>query len=59
VVLRRFLVNDEVRKSMTVKIKPSIQREARHTAIELGKTLGRWNEDAIEEKIKREQGKVK
>jgi len=52
-------VNDEVRKSMTVKIKPSIQREARHTAIELGKTLGRWNEDAIEEKIKREQGKVK
>jgi len=32
-------------------MKPSILRKARHEAIEDGKTVGRWIEDAIEEKI--------
>ncbi len=48
-------MNNEVRKSMTVKIKPSVQREARHAAIESEKRLGEWLEAAIEEKIEREQ----
>ncbi len=52
-------MNDEVRKSMTVKIKPSVQREARHAAIESEKRLGEWLEEAIKEKIEREQKKVK
>jgi len=52
-------MDDEVRKSITIKIKLSIQREARHAAIESGKRLGQWMEEAIEEKIAREQMKVK
>ena len=46
-------MNDEVRESRSIKIKPSIVRKARHEAIDQGKTLGRWIEDAIEEKITR------
>ena len=52
-------MDDEVRKSITIKIKLSIQREARHAVIESGKRLGQWMEEAIEEKIAREQMKVK
>ena len=52
-------MDDEVRKSITIKIKLSIQREARHAAIESGKRLGQWMEEAIEEKIAREQMNVK
>jgi len=48
---------NEVRKSLTVKIKPSIQRAARHAAIESEKKLGQWIEEAIEEKIEREKPK--
>jgi len=33
----------------------SIVRKARLKAIEQGKTLGRWLEDAIEEKIERKE----
>lgn len=52
-------MNGEARKSLTIKIRPSIQREARHAAIESGKRLGQWVEEAIEEKIEREKEKVK
>lgn len=44
-------MNDEVRKSMTIKVKLSIQREARHAAIESGKRLGQWMEEAIQKKV--------
>jgi len=51
--------SNEAREPRSIKIKPSILRKARQEAIEQGKTLGRWLEDAIEEKIEREQEKVK
>ena len=47
-------MNDEIRKSRTIKIKPSILRKAHITAIESQKRLGQWIEEAIEEKIVRE-----
>jgi len=43
-------MNDEIRKSRTIKIKPSILRKAHITAIESQKRLGEWIEEAIEEK---------
>ena len=52
-------MNDEARKSKSIKMKPSVVRMAHQKAKEAGKTLGRWIEDAIEEKIEREQGKLK
>jgi len=48
-------MNEETRQSKSIKMKPSVVREAHLNAIEVGKTLGRWIEDAIREKIKREQ----
>ena len=39
-------MNDEVRQSRSIKMKPSIVRKAHLKAIEQGKTLGRWIEDA-------------
>lgn len=39
-------MNNEVRVSRGIKMKPSILRKAHHQAIEEGKTLGRWIEDA-------------
>ena len=47
-------MNDEIRKSRTIKIKPSILRKAHITAIESQKRLGQWLEEAIEEKVARE-----
>ena len=52
-------MNDEVRKSKSIKMRPSVVRKAHHEAIEEGKSLGRWIEDAIEEKIEREKEKAK
>jgi len=56
-------MNEEVRESKSIKMKPSIVRKAHHVAIEEGKALGKWIEDAIEdvikEKIEREEKKVK
>ena len=46
---------DEVRESRSIKMKRSVVREAHRKAIESGETLGRWIEDAIKEKIKREE----
>ena len=48
-------MNEEVRESKSIKMKPSIVRRAHLKAIEEGKTLGRWVEDAIEEKIERDK----
>lgn len=47
-------MNDEVRESKSIKIKPSIVRKARFKAFEQVKMLGKWVEDAIGEKIERE-----
>jgi len=49
--------DEETRESRSIKIKPSILRNAHHTAIEEGKSLGQWIEEAIEEKVERERGK--
>lgn len=52
-------MGEEIRESRAIKIKPSVLRKARHYAIDLKKTLGKWLEEAIEEKIRREEKKVK
>ena len=52
-------MNNEVRESKSIKMKPSIVRKAHIKAVEQGKTLGRWVEDAIEEKLDREEKKLK
>ena len=59
VLLQSPKMNEEARVSKTIKMKASIVRKAHHKAIEEGKSLGRWVEDAIEEKIEREEDKVK
>ena len=51
------LMNEEARESRSIKIKPSILRKAHHVAIEDGKSLGWWIENAIEEKLAREARK--
>ena len=52
-------MNDEVRQSKSVKMKPSIVRKAHRNAVKAGKTLGRWIEDTIKEKIEREETREK
>ena len=52
-------MNDEVRETAHIKMKPSIVRKAHQKAKEEGKTLGRWLEDVIEEKVEREEKKLK
>jgi len=51
-------MNDEVRESKSIKMKPSVVHRAHQKAKEEGKTLGRWIEEAIEEKLEREQKNV-
>ena len=48
-------MNDEVRETAHIKMRPSIVRLAHQKAKKQGKTLGRWIEDAIGEKIAREE----
>ena len=52
-------MNDEARGTAHIKMKPSIVRKAHQKAKGQGKTLGRWLEDVIEEKVEREQKKIK
>jgi len=52
-------VNEEVRKSLSVKMKPSIVKKARVRAVISDKTLGEWMEEAIEEKAAREEREEK
>jgi len=48
-------MDDEIRSSRSIKIRPGILRKAHHSAIEAQKRLGEWIEEAIEEKLKREE----
>jgi len=58
-------MNGEVRGTAHIRMLLSVVRKAHQKAKEEGKTLGRWVEDAIEEKlernekIEREQKKIK
>ena len=52
-------MDEETRESRSIKIKPSILRKLHHMAIEEGKSLGQWFEEAIEEKLERKQKKAK
>ena len=52
-------MNDEVRETAHIKMKPSIVCKAHQRAREEGKTLGRWLEDVVEEKSEREEKKLK
>jgi len=45
---------EEPRQARSIKIRPSILRKAHHRAIESQKRLGEWVEQAIEEKVTRE-----
>lgn len=44
---------DEIRESRNIKIRSSVLHKAHQKAVDEGKTVGRWIEDAIEEKIER------
>ena len=50
---------EEMRQGRTIKIKPSFLRRAHVSAILLEKGVGRWVEEAIEEKLAREQKMLK
>jgi len=52
-------MNDETRKPMSVKVRPSIQRKARVRAASSDKRLSEWIEEAIEEKAAREEKQAK
>ena len=45
----------EVRQSRNIRIKPSILQKAHDKAVESQKRIGKWLEEAIEEKIEREE----
>jgi len=51
-------VNNEIRKSLSIKMRPSIVKKARIRAVSSDKTLGEWMEEAIEEKAAREEREV-
>jgi predicted HicB family RNase H-like nuclease len=51
--------DEESRESRSIKIKPSILLKAHIEAVKEGKSLGWWVEEAIEEKLEREEKKVK
>jgi len=48
-------MNEEVRKTIGIKLRPSIVRRARVRAASSDKRLGEWIEEAIEEKAAREE----
>jgi len=50
-------MNNEARATKSIKMKPRIVRKAHLKAIEQGKTLGRWIEDAIEENLNEKEKK--
>jgi len=52
-------MDQEIRQSRSMKIRPSVLRKAHHRAIESQKRVGEWVEEAIKEKIEREQKKLK
>lgn len=52
-------MNSELRKSTSIKMKPSIVKKARVRAASTEKRLGEWMEEAIEEKAAREEAEEK
>jgi len=48
-------MNEEVRKTTGIRLRPSIVRKARVRAASSDKRLGGWVEEAIEEKAAREE----
>jgi len=52
-------MNEEVRKTTGIKLRPSIVRKARVRAASTDKRLGEWMEEAIEEKAAREEREEK
>lgn len=52
-------MDEERRRSRSIKIKPSILRRVHHRAIESQKRVGEWVEEAIREKLDREQKNLK
>ena len=49
--------NDEPRKLIALRLRPSAHREAKIAAVIVGRTLGQWLEEAIAEKVSREGSK--
>ena len=45
---------DEPRKLTAMRLRPSVHRQAKIAAVTAGKTLGAWIEEAVQEKIERE-----
>ena len=52
-------MNEEIRKSLSIKMRPSILKKARLRAVISDKPLGQWMEEAIEEKAAREEREEK
>ena len=48
-------MNEEVRKTIGIKLRQSIVKIARVRAVSSDKTLGEWVEEAIQEKVAREK----
>lgn len=48
-------MNEKIRQSRSIRIIPDILKQAHYSAIQSDKKLGEWIEEAIEEKIKKEQ----
>jgi len=47
-------MDEEIRRSRSMKIKPSILRKARHRAIESQRRVSEWVEEAVKDKLDRE-----
>lgn len=52
-------MDQEIRRSRSMKIRPSVLRKAHHRAIESQKRVGEWVEEAIDEKAAREEREEK
>ena len=52
-------MNDEAKTPRNIRIRPSVLHQARVAAITQKETLGQWLEEAIMEKIDREQKQSK
>ena len=50
-------MDKEIRQSRSIKIRPSILRQAHHKAIDSQKRISEWVEEAIEEKLEKEEKK--
>ncbi len=46
---------DEIRKLIALRMRPSVHRQAKIAAVTAGVTLGMWIEAAIQEKLVRER----